>query len=59
MAAAILVDEIQRNLEAVECKSGSKFGIDNQRNGCESIIHDHDIDLCVAMVGWVDVPDSE
>ena len=24
--------------------------------GCESIVHDHDRDLWVSMVGWVDVP---
>ena len=27
--------------------------------GCESIIHDHDSDLWVTMVWWVDVPDSD
>ena len=27
--------------------------IDMERRGCESIIHDHDCDLWVAMVGWV------
>ena len=27
--------------------------------GCESIIHDHDCDLWVTMVGWVDVPYSD
>ena len=26
--------------------------------GRESVIHDHDRDLCVTM-GWVDVPDSD
>ena len=30
--------------------------IDTERKGCESIIHDHDCDLWVTMVGWVDVP---
>ena len=25
--------------------------IDMERKGCESSIHDHDIDLCVPMVG--------
>ena len=29
--------------------------IDMERKGCESIIHDHDRDLWVIMVGWVDV----
>ena len=29
--------------------------IDMERKGCESIIHDHDSDLWVTMVGWVDV----
>ena len=29
--------------------------IDMERKGCESIIHDHDCDLWVTMVGWVDV----
>ena len=33
--------------------------IDMERNGCELIIHDHDSDLWVTMVGWVDVPDSD
>ena len=33
--------------------------IDMERNGCESIVHDHDRDLWVAMVGWVDVPCSD
>ena len=33
--------------------------IDIEWNGCESIIHDHDCDLRVTMVGWVDVPFSE
>ena len=32
--------------------------IDMERKGCESIIHDHDCDLWVIMVGWVDVPYS-
>ena len=27
--------------------------------GYESIIHDHERDLWVSMVGWVDVPDSD
>ena len=31
---------------------------DTDRKGCESIIHDHDCDLWVTMVGWVDVPYS-
>ena len=26
-----------------------------EQKGCESIIHDHDRDLWVIMVGWVDV----
>ena len=30
--------------------------IDMDWKGCESIIHDHDCDLWVTMVGWVDVP---
>ena len=33
--------------------------IDMERKGCESIIHDHDCDLWVTMVGWVDVPYSD
>ena len=32
---------------------------DMERKGCESIIHDHDCDLWVTMVGWVDVPYSD
>ena len=32
---------------------------DMERKGCESIIHDHDCDLWVIMVRWVDVPDSD
>ena len=31
--------------------------IDIERKGCELIIHDHD--LWVAILGWVDVPDSD
>ena len=27
--------------------------IDMERKGCESIIHDHDCDVWVTMVGWV------
>ena len=30
-----------------------------ERKGCDSIIHDHDHDLWVTMVGWVDVPYSD
>ena len=30
-----------------------------ERKGCESIIHDHDFDLWVTMVAWVDVPYSD
>ena len=33
--------------------------IDTERKGCESAIHDHDSDLCVTMVGWIDVPYSD
>ena len=33
--------------------------IDTERKDCESIIHDHDCDLWVTMVGWVDVPCSD
>ena len=38
---------------------GVKALIDMERKGCESIIHDHDCDLWVTMVGWVDVPYSD
>ena len=27
--------------------------------GCEAIIHDHDCDLWLTMVGWLDVPESD
>ena len=30
-----------------------------EQKGCELIIHDHDLDLCVTIVAWVDVPDSD
>ena len=30
-----------------------------ERKGCELIIHDHDPNFWVTIVGWVDVPDSE
>ena len=30
-----------------------------ERKGCESIIHEHDRDLWVTMLGWVYVPDSD
>ena len=33
--------------------------IDLVQKGCESIIHDHNCDLWVTIVGGVDVPDSE
>ena len=33
--------------------------IDMEQKGCESIIHDHDCDLWVTMVGWMDVPYSD
>ena len=33
--------------------------IDTEQKGCEWIIHDHDCDLWVAMVGWVDAPFSD
>ena len=33
--------------------------IDTEREGCESIIHDHDCNLWVTMVVWVDVPYSD
>ena len=44
--------------------SRSKFEIalyedEREWKGCESIIHDHDCDLWVTMVGWVDVPYSD
>ena len=35
--------------------TGVEALIDMERKGCESIIHDHDCDLWVTMVGWVDV----
>ena len=38
---------------------GIEWPIDMQQKGCESSIHDHDIDFIVTMVGWVDVPDSD
>ena len=33
--------------------------IDMVQKGYELSIHDHDINYCVTMVGWVDVPGSE
>ena len=33
--------------------------IDMKRKGCELIIHDHDRDLWINVVGWVEVPDSD
>ena len=33
--------------------------INMERKGCESIIHNHDRDLWVTMVEWLDVPDSD
>ena len=33
--------------------------IDMERKGFESIIHDHDCDLWVTMVGWMNVPYSD
>ena len=39
--------------------SGMGWLIEMEWKGFESSIHDHDIDLCVTMVRWVDVPDSD
>ena len=33
--------------------------IDIERKGRESIIHDHDRDFCVTMVGWMVAPDND
>ena len=33
--------------------------VDKERKGCESSIHDHNIDFCVTMIECVDVPDSD
>ena len=33
--------------------------IDMERKGYELSVHNHDIDLCVTMVGWVDVQESD
>ena len=33
--------------------------IEMEQKGCESIIHDHDCDVWVTLVGWVDVPYSD
>ena len=38
---------------------GVEVLIDMERKGCESIVHDHDWDLWVTMVGWMDVPYSD
>ena len=38
---------------------GGPIDIDMEWKGCEPPIGDHDIDLCVTMVGWVNVPDSD
>ena len=32
---------------------------DMERKGRESSIHDNDIDFCVTMVWWLDVPDTD
>ena len=39
--------------------SGMRGLIDMEGKRSELIIHDHDHDLWVTMVGWVDVPDSD
>ena len=39
--------------------SGMEWPIDMERKRCQWIIHEHGIDLCVAMVGWVDASDSD
>ena len=39
--------------------SGMGWPVDMERKGCESSIHDDDIDICVTMVGWVDVLDGD
>ena len=33
--------------------------IDMACKGCDSFIHDHDIDLSMTMTGWVDVMESD
>ena len=33
--------------------------IEMEQKGCQSIIHDHDCDVWVTLVGWVDVPYSD
>ena len=38
---------------------GKGWLIDMERKGCELFIHDHDRDLWVTLVGWVDVPYSD
>ena len=38
---------------------GGEGLIDMERKGCELIIYDHDCDLWVALVGWMDVPYSD
>ena len=32
--------------------------VDMEQNECGASIHDHDIDFCLTIVGWVDVPDN-
>ena len=33
--------------------------VDLELKGCESYIHNHDIDFSVTMVEWLDVPDGD
>ena len=35
------------------------WSIGMEQKGYESSIHDHDIEFCVTMVGWFDVPDGD
>ena len=41
------------------CVSGMGGPIDMEQKAFESIIHDHDWDLCLTMLGYVDVWDSD
>ena len=51
--------EVSRSSVWISLISGMGRPIDLERKGCESSIHDNDIDFSVTMVWWVDVPDSD
>ena len=51
--------DLEVSTSEYEIASGMGWLVDMEWKGYESSIHDHDIDYCVTMVGWVGVPDND